>query len=192
MNKGIIKEQIKASIATKQAILENDTLMKDIWEAAQLITEAYRQGHKVMFAGNGGSAGDAQHLAGELVNRFYFDRPGLAGLALTTDTSVMTAIGNDYDFNIVFARQLQALGQEGDIFIGISTSGNSSNILAALEECKRHGIRSIGLTGETGGKMKDLCDICLMVPSRETPRIQESHILIGHILCCIVEENIFG
>ncbi len=191
MNK-IIKEQIQSSILTKQAILESPTLLKLIEEAAILILEAYKHENKTLLAGNGGSAADAQHIAGEFVSRFYFDRPGMPSIALNTDTSILTSIGNDYGYEKIFSRQIQAQGQNGDVFIGISTSGNSSNIIEALLACKEKGIKTIGLTGAGKGKMSELCDICLEVPSTETPRIQESHILIGHILCCIVEEKIFG
>jgi len=190
--KQIIKQQIVSSIATKQALLEHPDLLSLIEKAANIITDAYKTGHKILLAGNGGSAADAQHIAGELVSRFYFDRPGLPAISLTTDTSVLTSIGNDYGYERVFARQIQAQGQQGDIFIGISTSGNSGNIIEALIACKEKGISTIGFTGMGNGKMVELCDICLEVPSLETPRIQESHILIGHILCCIVEEQLFG
>ena len=143
-------------------------------------------------AGNGGSAADAQHIAGELVSRFYFDRPALGALALTTDTSIMTAIGNDYGYDYLFSRQLEGLGNGGDVFVGISTSGNSRNILSALKTAKAKGMLAVGLTGQKGGLMDELCDIVLRVPSDSTPRIQESHITIGHILCMIVEDSIFG
>lgn len=145
-----------------------------------------------MIAGNGGSAADAQHLAGEFVSRFYFERPGLPSLALTTDTSILTAIGNDYGYERLFARQIEANGKEGDVFIGISTSGNSDNIIEALKTCREKDITTIGMTGEIGGRMTELCDYCIKVPSQETPRIQESHILIGHIICSIAEESLFG
>ncbi|MCK9156092.1 MAG: D-sedoheptulose 7-phosphate isomerase [Paludibacteraceae bacterium] len=188
----LIKEQIEKSIQTKQAILANKGLMDQIARAAEVTTNAYRNGKKTLLAGNGGSAADAQHIAGEFVSKFYFDRPGIPSVAITTDTSILTAIGNDYGFERLFARQVEAQGNTGDVFIGISTSGNSANILRALEVCREKGIFTICLTGESGGKMKDACDICIKVPSSETPRIQESHIMIGHIICCIVEENMFG
>ncbi len=188
----LIKEQIEKSIQTKQAILANKELMDQIARAAEVTTNAYRNGKKTLLAGNGGSAADAQHIAGEFVSKFYFDRPGIPSVAITTDTSILTAIGNDYGFERLFARQVEAQGNTGDVFIGISTSGNSANILRALEVCREKGIFTICLTGESGGKMKDACDICIKVPSSETPRIQESHIMIGHIICCIVEENMFG
>jgi len=188
----IVKSQIEASIQAKQAILKDPDLLQLISNAAATVTKAYKNGKKTLLAGNGGSAADAQHIAGEFVSRFYFDRPGLPSIALTTDTSILTAIGNDYGYEKLFARQVQALGNEGDVFIAISTSGNSPNVLKALEVCKEKGITSIGLTGMSGGKMADKCDICIKVPSAETPRIQESHILIGHIICCITEEEMFA
>lgn len=188
----IILKHISDSITVKNRILNDNKLIEQISQAASVITNAYKSNHKTLLAGNGGSAADAQHIAGEFVSRFYFDRPGLASIALTTDTSILTAIGNDYGFNQVFARQMQAHGALGDVFIGISTSGNSENIIKALQICKEKEIFAIGLTGEDGGKMTDICDICIKVPSSETPRIQESHILIGHIICCIVEEELFG
>ena len=190
--KNIIIQQIKSSISVKESILDNPQLLNNIEKVADLLIAAYKRGNKVLLAGNGGSAADAQHIAGEFVSKFYFDRPGLPAISLSTDTSVMTAIGNDYGFEKLFERQVQAHGVEGDVFIGFTTSGNSTNIINALSVCKEKGIKSIILTGCTGGKGADLCDICIKVPSQETPRIQESHILIGHILCCIVEENLFG
>jgi len=155
----IVKSQIQASIDAKQVILQDAALLDLIVEASDTIIRAYKNGKKTMFAGNGGSAADAQHLAGELVARFYFDRPGIPSIALTTDSSIITAIGNDYGFEKLFSRQVQAMGNEGDVFIGLSTSGNSPNILSALDICKEKGIFSIGLTGITGGKMADKCDI---------------------------------
>lgn len=187
-----IADQIRASISTKQAILSDERQMRNIAAAARMIVEAYEQGKKTLLAGNGGSAADAQHIAGEFVSKFYFDRPGIASIALTTDTSIITAIGNDYGYDKLFSRQIQAQGSAGDVFIGISTSGNSANLVEALRMCGQKGIKTIGLTGFTGGKMDSMCDLCIKVPSGETPRIQESHILIGHIICCIVEEKLFG
>lgn len=192
MNLNLIKSQIEGSISVKQALLSDAQLISLIDEVATVVVAAYKSGNKTILAGNGGSAADAQHIAGEFVSRFYFDRPGLASIALTTDTSVLTAIGNDYGYEKLFSRQVQAQGKPGDIFIGISTSGNSPNVIKALETCKEMGVISIGLTGEKGGAMADLCDYCIKVPSNETPRIQEVHILIGHIICCIVEEEIFA
>lgn len=187
-----IENQVKKSIDVKQQFLNNMELMNLIKEVSFKIVEAYKNGNKTLIAGNGGSAADAQHIAGEFVSKFYFDRPGLASLALTTDTSIITAIGNDYGYEKLFSRQVQANGVKGDVFIGISTSGNSANIIEALKECKEKGIISVGFTGENGGKMAEMCDYCIKVPSNETPRVQEVHILIGHIICAVVEEAIFG
>ena len=187
-----VREEIAQSIATKQAILDNDEILAKIEQAAQIMTDAYRNGHSALLAGNGGSAADAQHLAGELVNQFYFARPGIPAHSLSTDTSVMTAIGNDIGYKYLFSRQIEAQGTKGDVFIGISTSGNSENIVEALKVCRAKGITSIGFTGSKPCKMGDLADLCIKVPSDCTPRIQESHILIGHIICAIVEENLFG
>ncbi len=187
-----ISNQVKKSIDVKQQLLGNSELMELIKEVALKCVEIYKHGNKTLIAGNGGSAADAQHIAGEFVSRFYFDRPGLASIALTTDTSIMTAIGNDYGYGKLFSRQVQANGIKGDMFIGISTSGNSANVLEALNECKEKGIITVGLTGEKGGGMAEICDYCIKVPSNETPRVQETHILIGHIICAVVEEAIFG
>lgn len=188
----LIKQQISDSIATKQLLLNNEVLLEQIESAAQLILSAYKSNNKTLLAGNGGSAADAQHIAAEFVSRFYFHRPGLPSIALSTDTSIVTAIGNDYGFENLFSRQIEAHGNTGDVFIGISTSGNSSNILCALQACKERGVKTIGLTGNKGGKMDELCDICIKVPSEDTPRIQETHILIGHILCYLVEDELYG
>jgi len=187
-----IKDQIKKSFETKQAIYENEKLLDKIEEVAKKCVNLYKTDKKTILAGNGGSAADAQHIAAELVGRYGFDRPSIPSLALTTDTSNLTAIGNDYGYNFVFSRQLEGMGQDGDIFIGISTSGNSKNILNAFESAKRKNIFTIALTGRDGGKMAQVADIALVVPSESTPRIQESHILIGHILCDIIEKEIFG
>jgi D-sedoheptulose 7-phosphate isomerase len=188
----IIKKQIEESYLVKTELANDVSILRNIEEASLLIVEAYKSGNKTLLAGNGGSAADAQHIAGEFVSRFYFDRPGIPSIALTTDTSVLTAVGNDYGYSRLFERQIQALGNKGDIFIGISTSGNSENIINALIACKEKGITTIGFTGKNICKMDELCDICIKTPSRETPRIQETHILIGHIICCIVEESLFG
>ncbi|UCN01048.1 D-sedoheptulose 7-phosphate isomerase [Sulfurimonas sp. SWIR-19] len=191
--KKYIKDQIKKSYETKQAIYENEDLLNKIEEVAQKCVALYRNtDKKTILAGNGGSAADAQHIAAELVGRYGFDRPSIPSLALTTDTSNLTAIGNDYGYDQVFSRQLEGMGQEGDIFIGISTSGNSANIIKAFESAKKKKIMTVALTGRDGGKMAKMADIALIVPSSATPRIQESHILIGHILCDIIEKEIFG
>ena len=186
-----IQDQIQKSITIKTALLNDTATLDLIDQCVKVITNAYRNGKKTLIAGNGGSAADAQHISGEFVSKFNFDRPGLSSIALTTNTSVLTAIGNDYGYEHIVKRQLEAFGCEGDVFIGISTSGNSKNILKALEVCRDKGIFSIAFTGEKGNKMKELSDVCIEVPSNETPRIQECHILIGHIICCIVEENLF-
>jgi D-sedoheptulose 7-phosphate isomerase len=143
-----------------------------------------------MFAGNGGSAADAQHLAGELVSRFYYDRPAIAGLALTTDSSILTAIGNDYNYECIFSRQIEALGRSGDVFVGISTSGRSPNVLGGLAAARRLGLRTVGLTGHSGGDMAALCDIVIRIPSDSTPLIQQGHLLVGHLLCAMIEDAI--
>ena len=187
-----IKEHFQESILVKEQILKDENLITLIKNASLEVIKAYKNGNKTLLAGNGGSAADAQHIAGEFVSRFYFDRPGIASIALTTDTSILTAIGNDYGYENLFARQVQAQGVKGDVFIGISTSGNSKNILKALELCKQKEIISIALSGANGGDMNELCDYCIKVPSTCTPRIQEAHILIGHIICAIVEEELFG
>ncbi|WP_327205091.1 D-sedoheptulose-7-phosphate isomerase [Paenibacillus sp. Soil750] len=190
--KAYISSEILRAMEIKRAISKDSDILRLIEQAARKMIEVYRNGNKIMLGGNGGSAADAQHIAGEFVSRFYFDRPGLPCIALTTDSSILTAIGNDYGYEQLFARQIQANGQRGDIFIGISTSGNSPNVIRGLEMCRAMGITTIGLTGESGGRMAALCDICIRIPSQETPRIQEAHILLGHILCAIVEESIFG
>jgi len=190
--KEYIKDQIKKSYETKQELYKNDDLLEKIVTVAQLCLEVYHNGKKTMLAGNGGSAADAQHIAAELVGRYGFDRPSLPSLALTTDTSNLTAIGNDYGYDFVFSRQLEGMGQEGDIFIGISTSGNSVNIINAFESANKKGITTVALTGRDGGKMASIADIALVIPSNSTPRIQESHILVGHILCDIIEKELFG
>ena len=190
--KNYIKDQIKKSYETKQAIYENDALLDKIVEVAKKCVELYRGPNKTILAGNGGSAADAQHIAAELVGRYGFDRPSIPSLALTTDTSNLTAIGNDYGYDQVFSRQLDGMGQSGDIFIGISTSGNSQNIINAFEVAKKKNIFSVALVGKDGGKMAQMADIALVVPSDSTPRIQEAHILIGHILCDIIEKEIFA
>ncbi|HEH4713399.1 TPA: D-sedoheptulose 7-phosphate isomerase [Campylobacter jejuni] len=187
-----IKEHFQESILVKEQILKDENLITLIKNTSLEVIKAYKNGNKTLLAGNGGSAADAQHIAGEFVSRFYFDRPGIASIALSTDTSILTAISNDYGYENLFSRQVQAQGVKGDVFIGISTSGNSKNILKALELCKQKEIISIGLSGASGGAMNELCDYCIKVPSTCTPRIQEAHILIGHIICAIVEEELFG
>jgi len=190
--KNYIKNQVKLSFETKQAIYENEKLLNDIEKVSRLCVDLYKNNKKTILAGNGGSAADAQHIAAEMVGRYGFDRPSLPSLALTTDTSALTAIGNDYGYDKVFSRQLEGMGQDGDLFIGISTSGNSENIINAFNSAKDKNITTVALTGRDGGEMAKLADIALVVPSNSTPRIQESHILIGHIICDIIEKEIFG
>ena len=186
-----IKNIIKESIGVKELILSDEELISNIEKAAQIIIDCYRNGGKVLFCGNGGSAADAQHLAAELSGRFYYDRPALEAEALHVNTSYLTAVGNDYSFDQIYSRILSASGKTGDVLVGISTSGNSKNVLEAQKVAKQKGMKIISLTGESGGKMKDLTDCLINVPSKLTPRIQESHILIGHIICQIVEEELF-
>ena len=186
-----IRSQIASSIEVKQALLADDALTAKIAGIASLMVEAYRYGHKTLWAGNGGSAADAQHMAGELVNKFTFDRPGLPALSLSTDTSIITAVGNDYGFERLFARQVEAQGCAGDVFIGISTSGRSKNLVEALQACREKGIVSVAIVGADPCPMDDY-DYVIHIPSRETPRIQECQTLIGHILCSIVEAELFG
>jgi D-sedoheptulose 7-phosphate isomerase len=190
--KEYIKDQIKKSYETKQSLYSNEPLLNAIIDVAQKCVSLYKNGKKTLLAGNGGSAADAQHIAAELVGRYGFDRPSIPSLALTTDTSNLTAIGNDYGYDYVFSRQLEGMGQEGDLFIGISTSGNSKNIVNAFISAKKKGITTVALVGRDGGEMAKIADISLIVPSDSTPRIQESHILIGHILCDIIEKEMFA
>ena len=187
-----LKNQIAASAATKEKILADEKLLKIIEDVATACVNVYKNSKKTMIAGNGGSAADAQHIAAELVGRYGFDRPSLPSLALTTDTSNLTAIGNDYGYDKVFSRQLEGMGQEGDLFIGISTSGNSQNVINAFLSAKEKGIISVALVGRDGGKMAEMADYAIIIPSNDTPRIQESHILIGHIICDVIEKEIFG
>jgi D-sedoheptulose 7-phosphate isomerase len=182
-----ILANFQESISVKQAVLRDPVLLNGIAQAAVYIIESLKSGGKIMFVGNGGSAADAQHLAGELVSRFYYDRPALAGLALTTDTSILTAIGNDYGYEQTFSRQVLGLGRVGDILVALTTSGNSANILTAVATAKTLGIRTLGMTGQSGGALLAQADLCLRVPSSSTPRIQECHITIGHILCALAE-----
>jgi len=186
-----VRHSIGASISVKQALLDDENLVASIAQVSELLTTAVRNGSKPILFGNGGSAGDAQHIAAEFVGRFAFNRPPLPALALSVNTSCVTAIGNDYGFDLVFSRQLEALGQRGDVAIGISTSGNSANVLKGVEVAKQKGLITVALTGAHGGKLKHAVDYWLGAPSDETPRIQECHILIGHIISELVEEAIF-
>jgi D-sedoheptulose 7-phosphate isomerase len=186
------RKHFEESIAVKQKFLDDPKQMNTLVEVAKLCVETYKRGNKILIAGNGGSAADAQHFAGELVSRFNFDRPPLSAIALTTDTSILTSIGNDYGFDDIFARQLLANGRSGDVFIAISTSGNSKNILKALELAKKCSIETVGLTGNRGGGMVSACDHVITAPSISTPVIQECHIAIEHTLCQVIESMIFG
>jgi len=190
--KNYIKKQIIDSYETKLTISKDEELISKIENVAKLCVALYKTNNKTILAGNGGSAADAQHIAAELVGRYGFDRPSLPSLALTTDTSNLTAIGNDYGYDQIFSRQLDGMGQDGDLFIGISTSGNSQNLINAFEIAKKKNILSVALVGKDGGEMAKMADIAIVVPSNSTPRIQESHILIGHILCDIIEKEIFA
>lgn len=187
-----IKNQIQASIDTKEKILKDEKLMETIAQVGRECVGLYRNGKKTLLAGNGGSAADAQHIAAELVGRYGFDRPSIPSIALTTDTSNLTAIGNDYGYDQVFSRQMEGMGSEGDLFIGISTSGNSVNIVKAINAAKAKGVKTVALVGRDGGEMARISDYAIIVPSNETPRIQESHILIGHMICDIIEKELFG
>jgi D-sedoheptulose 7-phosphate isomerase len=186
-----IAGELRKTASVIGALVADAELARTIETVARLCVKALHDGNKLLLAGNGGSAADAQHLAAELVSRFYFDRPGLAAVALTTDTSALTAIGNDYGFERLFSRQVDALGRKGDVFIGLSTSGNSPNILKALDEARLKGLVTVGLTGQGGGRMAALCDHCLRMPSSETPRIQEGHIVVGHTVCALIEREMF-
>ncbi len=187
-----IKEIINASIDVKQQLLADDNLVNQIAVVTDVIRKAFQNGNAVYFAVNGGSAADAQHLAAEFSGRFYKDRKALPSDALHCNTSYLTAVANDYSYDVIYARLLEGLAKKGDVLVGISTSGNSGNIVKAFEMAKTMGVTTIGFTGQKGGKMKDLGDYLINVPSNTTPRIQESHILVGHIICELVEINIFG
>lgn len=186
-----IKHIISESIAVKQAILADDDLLQTIEKAVVAITDAFRNGHHVYFCGNGGSAADAQHLAAEFSGRFYKDRDALPAEALHCNTSYLTAVANDYSYDVIYARMIKGIAKAGDVLIGLSTSGNSGNIVKAFEVAREKAVVTIGFTGNTGGKMKELSDYLFNVPSTVTPRIQESHILIGHIICELVEARYF-
>lgn len=189
--KSYIAVQIAEAQRVMSAMLADEVLLSTVVAAAEACITCMEHGGKILLAGNGGSAADAQHIAGELVCRFAFDRPGLPAIALTTDSSILTAIGNDYGYEKLFARQVQAHGNKGDVFIGYSTSGKSPNILRAFEEARVKGLVCVGLTGNRGGPMRELCDFLLEVPSSDTPKIQEGHLVLGHILCGLVERTLF-
>jgi D-sedoheptulose 7-phosphate isomerase len=187
-----IKDIIQASIDVKQKILSDATLTATIEQVTNIIATAFANGNKVLFCGNGGSAADAQHLAAEFSGRFYSDRDPLPSEALHCNSSYMTAVANDYGYDVVYSRIIKGMGKPGDVLVGLSTSGNSVNIIKAMEVAKKIGMINVVLTGETGGKMKPLADHVINVPSTDTPRIQESHITIGHIICQLVEEKLFN
>jgi D-sedoheptulose 7-phosphate isomerase len=186
-----VTRSIHASIAVKDSLVRNTEVVSIIARVSGLLIDAFRRGKKVILFGNGGSAADAQHIAAEFVGRFAFDRAALPALALSVNTSCITAVGNDYGFDLVFSRQIEALGHAGDVAIGISTSGNSPNVIQAVAVAKKMGLHTIALSGNSGGKLKNAVDHCICVPSNETPRIQECHILIGHIISELVEKAIF-
>jgi len=186
----IISESLKQSISAKEALYTSQ--LAEIKKLAQWMIDTLKSGNKLLIFGNGGSAADAQHMAAEFVNRFMIDRPPLAAIALTTDSSILTSIGNDFSFDDIFIKQVQALGKRGDLALGISTSGNSPNVIRAIEEAKKMGIQTAVLTGKSGGKLIGLADLCLNVPSESTPAIQEAHVWLEHLLCQIVDEALYG
>jgi D-sedoheptulose 7-phosphate isomerase len=188
----IIRKYLNESVEVKRKIMDDPSLLDKIEKTTSLIVDAYGSGKKLILFGNGGSAADAQHIAAELVNKLKLERSALAALAFTTDTSILTSVANDYDYSRVFARQVEALANEGDVVIGISTSGNSLNVLKGIEAAKEKGARTIGFTGKDGGKLVQIADLTIEVPSSDTPRIQEAHITILHIICFLVERELFG
>ncbi len=187
-----IKEIIQASIETKQRVLQNEELLKTIGEVVKVIATAFKNGNRVYFCGNGGSAADAQHLAAEFSGRFYTDRKALPAEALHCNTSYLTAVANDYGYDVVYSRMIDGIGQSGDVLMGLSTSGNSLNIVKAIEAAKEKKMITVAFTGITGGQLKSVSDYLINIPSTDTPRIQESHITVGHIICQLVEEKIFN
>lgn len=187
-----IKTIIEASIKTKQDILNNEELLATIEKIVDLLSHAFKNGNKVYFCGNGGSAADAQHLAAEFSGRFYKDRKALPAEALHCNTSYLTSVANDYGFDVVYSRMIEGVAEKGDVLIGLSTSGNSANIIKAFEVAKKKGVYTIGFTGITGGQLRSLSDHLINIPSSDTPRIQESHITIGHIISQLVEEKLFN
>ena len=189
--KDFIKSKIKTSIDLKTSLLSNDAILAALENVVNASVSAYQNDGKVLWCGNGGSAADAQHLAAELSGRFYYDRPPLFYEALHVNTSYTTAVANDYSYDEIYARLIKAMGRKGDVLIGLSTSGNSGNVVKALEVANQLGLITVGFTGETGGKMKDLCKYLINIPSKDTPRIQECHMLLGHTLCELVEMKLF-
>lgn len=187
-----IKAIIQSSIDIKQQVLQDEALLNTISKVVDLITSAFKNGNRIYFCGNGGSAADAQHLAAEFSGRFYTDRKALPAEALHCNTSYLTAVANDYGFDVVYSRMIDGIGEKGDVLVGLSTSGNSANIIKAFEVAKAKGIATVAFTGASGGSMKPLSDLLINIPSSDTPRIQESHITIGHIICQLVEEKYFS
>ena len=187
----VIKEILQSSIAVKALMLADEAVIGNLEKAVDVMVNVFKSEGKVLFCGNGGSAADAQHLAAEFSGRFYYDRPPLDSEALHVNTSYITAVGNDYSFDEIYARLVKAKGKKGDVLVALSTSGNSPNIIKAAETAREMGVFVIGMTGKTGGKLADKCDILLNVPSNDTPRIQESHITMGHIMCQLVESRLF-
>mgnify|MGYP001239392056 CR=1 FL=1 len=193
MNKqDLIKKNIKDSLKIKKELLKNETLIKQIVEIADLIIKAFKTEKKLLFCGNGGSAAEAQHLAAEFSGRYYLNRAPLHAEALHTDTSFMTAVANDFSFDEVYSRLIKGIGKDGDILIGMSTSGNSKNVTKALEQAKKQGLITIGFTGKKGGEMNNYCDLIINIPSNDTPRIQECHLMLGHAICELVEKELFS
>jgi D-sedoheptulose 7-phosphate isomerase len=186
-----IKNIIQASIDTKQKVLENEELIGTVGKVVDVIVTAFRNGNRVYFCGNGGSAADAQHLAAEFSGRFYTDRKALPAEALHCNTSYLTAVANDYGYDVVYSRMIDGIGEAGDVLVGLSTSGNSTNIIKAFEVAKEKKITTVAFTGLSGGQMKSISDHLINIPSTDTPRIQESHILLGHIICQLVEEKMY-
>lgn len=187
-----IKDLIEQSISVKQQVLADENIIATVNKTVEVIVDVFKAGNKVLFCGNGGSAADAQHLAAEFSGRFYIDRAALPAEALHCNTSYLTAVANDYSYDVIYARLIQGLGNKGDILVGLSTSGTSKNIVKAFEVAKQKGMITIGFTGETGGTMKELSDYLINIPSTVTPRIQECHMLLGHIICQLVEEKLFA
>lgn len=188
----LVRQRVEESLGIKRALLKDEWILRRVVQVAQVLTETLASGRKVLLCGNGGSAADAQHIAAELVGRYRRERPGLPALALTVNTSSLTAIGNDYSYEMVFARQIEALAAPGDVLIAISTSGNSPNVLKAVDAAKARGVITVGLTGRGGGQLKWLADHCVSVPAEEADRAQECHLLIGHIWCEAVERELFA
>jgi D-sedoheptulose 7-phosphate isomerase len=187
----LIRKRLQASIDLKTKVMQDETLINSTQRIVEAIITCYKNDGKVLWCGNGGSAADSQHLAAELSGRFYYDRPPLFSEALHVNTSYTTAVANDYSYDVIYSRLVHAMGRKGDVLIGLSTSGNSANVLQALEAAKEKGIFTVAFTGETGGKMKAACDVLINIPSLDTPRIQECHMILGHTICELVEAGLF-